>query len=127
MFVKNSEKIAFKDVAITTIKRGIGGRYCNKVCCVVILESITNDAGRNCCTNCDRRFVNLLHQLSFCSWAAPCPAAERRCGCDVRRESLAYVGGDGGSMVFDHEIVFVRLNGLPGRISDHLIISLAKR
>jgi len=64
MFVKNSEKIALKDVAITTIKRGMGGRYGNKVCCVVILESITNDAGRNCCTICDRRFVNLLHQLS---------------------------------------------------------------
>ena len=42
-------------------------------------------------------------------------------------ESLAYVGGGDGSMVLDHEIVFVRLNGLPGRISDHLIISLAKR
>ena len=30
-------------------------------------------------------------------------------------------------MVFDHEIVFERSNGLPGRISDHLIISLAKQ
>lgn len=31
MFVKNSERAALKDVAITTIKRGMGGRYGNKV------------------------------------------------------------------------------------------------
>lgn len=31
VFVKSSEKAAFNDVAINTIKRGMGGRYVNKV------------------------------------------------------------------------------------------------
>lgn len=31
VFVKNTERIALKQVAITTIKRGMGGRYGNKV------------------------------------------------------------------------------------------------
>lgn len=31
VFVKNSERHALKDLAITTIKRGMGGRYGNKV------------------------------------------------------------------------------------------------
>ena len=31
IFVRNSEKAALKDVAITTVKRGMGGRYGNKV------------------------------------------------------------------------------------------------
>lgn len=32
IFVKNTERISLKDVAIATIKRGMGGRYGNKVC-----------------------------------------------------------------------------------------------
>lgn len=31
IFVRNSEKAAVKDVAITTVKRGLGGHYGNKV------------------------------------------------------------------------------------------------
>lgn len=31
IFVKNTERVALKQVAITTIKRGMGGRYGNKV------------------------------------------------------------------------------------------------
>jgi hypothetical protein len=31
MFIKNTERMSLKDVAITTIKRGMGGRYGNKV------------------------------------------------------------------------------------------------
>ena len=33
IFVKNTQKIGLKDVALTTVKRGMGGRYGNKVCC----------------------------------------------------------------------------------------------
>jgi hypothetical protein len=35
IFVKNTERLALQDVAVTTIKRGMGGRYGNKVrsCC----------------------------------------------------------------------------------------------
>ena len=32
IFVKNSERVTLKDMAISTIKRGMGGRYGNKVC-----------------------------------------------------------------------------------------------
>lgn len=32
IFVKNSERVTLKDTAIATIKRGMGGRYGNKVC-----------------------------------------------------------------------------------------------
>lgn len=31
IFVKNTQKIGLKDVALTTVKRGMGGRYGNKV------------------------------------------------------------------------------------------------
>ena len=31
MFIKNSERASLKDAAIATIKRGMGGRYGNKV------------------------------------------------------------------------------------------------
>lgn len=32
IFVKDTQKISLRNVAITTIKRGMGGRYGNKVC-----------------------------------------------------------------------------------------------
>jgi len=32
IFVRSSERETFDDVAITTVKRGMGGRYGNKVC-----------------------------------------------------------------------------------------------
>ncbi|KAI0056643.1 hypothetical protein BV25DRAFT_1831966 [Artomyces pyxidatus] len=32
VFVKNSERLALRDIAINTVKRGMGGRYGNKVC-----------------------------------------------------------------------------------------------
>lgn len=32
IFVKSSERSTFDDVSVTTIKRGMGGRYGNKVC-----------------------------------------------------------------------------------------------
>lgn len=37
IFVKSSQRTAFDDVAVTTIKRGMGGRYGNKVCSLVTL------------------------------------------------------------------------------------------
>ena len=38
VFVKQSEKASLKDIAITTIKRGMGGRYGNKVCQVPVVR-----------------------------------------------------------------------------------------
>lgn len=38
IFVKNTERISLKQVAITTIKRGMGGRYGNKVRCATVRE-----------------------------------------------------------------------------------------
>ena len=41
--VKNSERVTLQDVAVTTVKRGMGGRYGNKVragagCCLVFMS-----------------------------------------------------------------------------------------
>jgi len=40
IFVKNTERISLKDVAVTTIKRGMGGRYGNKVRIPINLPSL---------------------------------------------------------------------------------------
>ena len=39
VFVKNAEKATLRDISITTIKRGMGGRYGNKVSFILICFS----------------------------------------------------------------------------------------
>ena len=39
MFIKSTERTSLKDIAITTIKRGMGGRYGNKVSYILTLST----------------------------------------------------------------------------------------
>lgn len=60
IFVKNAERIALKQVAIATVKRGMGGRYGNKVGVLKYFRCLgTNDmchprVGCYCCSNCHK-------------------------------------------------------------------------
>ncbi|KAH7881837.1 hypothetical protein F5I97DRAFT_1932266 [Phlebopus sp. FC_14] len=104
MFVKNTERISLKDVAITTIKRGMGGRYGNKG---GIVARFVIDDSSICFINChlaagqhhvrqrNADIAALLEQNAVFPMS------------DAIEEPLAYVGGGDGSMVLDHEIVFV--------------------
>lgn len=45
IFVKNAERVALKHVALTTVKRGMGGRYGNKVCSPLVRTGQDADIG----------------------------------------------------------------------------------
>ncbi|KAH9483207.1 putative inositol polyphosphate 5-phosphatase C9G1.10c [Psilocybe cubensis] len=103
IFVKSSERSTFDDVAVTTIKRGMGGRYGNKG--GIVARFVVGDSSI-CFINCHlaagqsavrRRNADIAGMLEE---KAVFPPADH---------SLAYVGGGDGSMVLDHE--FVILNG----------------
>ncbi|KAI6012385.1 Endonuclease/exonuclease/phosphatase [Pisolithus marmoratus] len=106
IFVKNAHRVSVKDVAITTIKRGMGGRYGNKG---AIVARLVVDDSSICFINCHlaagqghvrQRNADVTAMLEEKSLFPPSDAVE---------EYIAYVGGGDGSMVLDHEIVF--LNG----------------
>ena len=89
IFVKNTERISLKHVAITTIKRGMGGRYGNKVSIQeVVFHFLAHFVvvGWNRCEVCHRRHLNMFHQLPSGRWSAPRPTTECRCCCYARRE-----------------------------------------
>ncbi|KAJ3737776.1 DNase I-like protein [Lentinula guzmanii] len=108
VMVKNTEKAAVRDVAINTVKRGMGGRYGNKGLyraefCLVSFIGDSSLCFVNCHLAAGQHAVRarnadaagmLEQQFLF-------PAAE---------EHLAFVGGGDGSMVLYHEIVFVNDN-----------------
>ncbi|PPQ83593.1 hypothetical protein CVT25_006343 [Psilocybe cyanescens] len=103
IFVKSSQRTAFDDVAVTTIKRGMGGRYGNKG--GIVARFVVGDSSI-CFINCHlaagqsavrRRNADIAGML------------EDRAVFPPTEHALAYVGGGDGSMVLDHE--FVILNG----------------
>jgi endonuclease/exonuclease/phosphatase family metal-dependent hydrolase len=106
MFVKNSEKAALKNVAITTIKRGMGGRYGNKG--GIVARFVIGDSSI-CFINC--HLAAGQHHVRQRNADVTAMLEEKSVfpSSDAIEESLAYVGGGDGSMVLDHEIVF--LNG----------------
>lgn len=106
MFVKNSERTALKDVAITTIKRGMGGRYGNKG--GIVARCVIGDSSI-CFINC--HLAAGQHHVRQRNADVTAMLEEKSVfpSSDAIEESLAYVGGGDGSMVLDHEIVF--LNG----------------
>ncbi|KAI5996569.1 hypothetical protein F5J12DRAFT_853067 [Pisolithus orientalis] len=106
IFVKNAQRASVKDVAITTIKRGMGGRYGNKG---AIVARLVVDNSSICFINCHlaagqghvrQRNADVAAVLEEKSLFPPSDAVE---------EYIDFVGGGDGSMVLDHEIVF--LNG----------------
>ncbi|KIJ59776.1 hypothetical protein HYDPIDRAFT_161978 [Hydnomerulius pinastri MD-312] len=106
MFVKNTERISLKDVAITTIKRGMGGRYGNKG---GIVARFVIDDSSICFINCHLAAGQHHVRQRNADVAAFLEENSVFPSSDAIEEPLAYVGGGDGSMVLDHEIVF--LNG----------------
>lgn len=86
IFVKNTERGSLKDLAITTIKRGMGGRYGNKVC--VSTSSLESEpyhlVGWYCRSLCGGGHIHMLYQLSSCRWSKRCSCTERGCDWHVR-------------------------------------------
>ncbi|TFK64185.1 DNase I-like protein [Pluteus cervinus] len=101
VFVKNSAKHAMKDGAITTIKRGMGGRYGNKG--GIIVRLVIDDTSV-CLINCHLAAgQGAVRQRNF----DIAGMLEEKAVFPVGDQPFAYVGGGDGTMVMDHEIVFV--------------------
>ncbi|KAJ3966605.1 Endonuclease/exonuclease/phosphatase [Lentinula raphanica] len=101
VMVKNTEKAAVKDVAINTVKRGMGGRYGNKG---GILSRFLIDDSSLCFVNC--HLAAGQHAVRARN-ADAAGMLEQQLLFPPASEHLAFVGGGDGSMVLDHEIVFV--------------------
>ncbi|CAL1701914.1 unnamed protein product [Somion occarium] len=104
IFVKNTEKISLKQTAITTIKRGMGGRYGNKggiVCRFIVDDSsicLINchlAAGQNHARQRNADIAAILEDKSVFPETI------------MDHDMVAYVNGGDGSMVLDHELVFI--------------------
>ncbi|KAJ3509069.1 hypothetical protein NLJ89_g5412 [Agrocybe chaxingu] len=103
IFVKNTERVTFDDVAVTTIKRGMGGRYGNKG--GIVARFIVGDSSI-CFINCHLAAgQNGVRQRN----ADIAGMLEEKAVFSPSTNTLAYVRGGDGSMVLDHE--FVILNG----------------
>ncbi|KAF8341436.1 DNase I-like protein [Cantharellus anzutake] len=92
VFVKRSERHRIKNSAITTMKRGLGGRYGNKG---AIAARFTIDDSSLCFINSKRRPHRILEDKSV----FPAIALEE--------DGFAFVGGGDGSMILDHETCFL--------------------
>ncbi|KAL4075459.1 Endonuclease/exonuclease/phosphatase [Scleroderma citrinum] len=107
MFVRNAQRASVTDAAIATIKRGMGGRYGNKG---AIVARLVVDDSSLCFINCHLAAgQNHVRQRNADVTAMLEEKSVFPVSDDVDEEPLAYVGGGDGSMVLDHEIVF--LNG----------------
>ncbi|RDX44729.1 DNase I-like protein [Lentinus brumalis] len=103
-FVKASEKQSLKNAALTTVKRGMGGRYGNKG--GIISRFIVDDTSV-CFINChlaagqshvrqrNADAAAIVEDKSLLPDTAPID------------DLVSYVNGGDGSMVLDHELVFI--------------------
>lgn len=106
IFVKNAQRASVKDATITTIKRGMGGRYGNKG---AIVARLMVDDSSICFINCHLAAGQGHVRQRNADVAAILEEKSLFPRSDAVEEYVAYVGGGDGSMVLDHEIVF--LNG----------------
>ncbi|KAK7053763.1 IPPc domain-containing protein [Favolaschia claudopus] len=104
VFVKNTERMSVKDNVITSIKRGMGGRYGNKG--GIITRLVIEDSSI-CFINC--HLAAGQHSTRARNADIAAMLEERSLLPESENEPLAYVGGGDGQMALDHEIVF--LNG----------------
>ncbi|KAG6915670.1 hypothetical protein DXG01_010500 [Tephrocybe rancida] len=103
VFIKNSERErgTIRDVSITHVKRGMGGRYGNKG---GIISRFVLDDSSICLINCHLAAgQNAVRQRN----ADVTAILEGRALFPETHFPFAYVGGGDGSMVLDHEIVVV--------------------
>ncbi|KAF5363758.1 hypothetical protein D9756_001104 [Leucocoprinus leucothites] len=100
IFVKASQRASLDDVAVTTIKRGMGGRYGNKG--AIVARFVIGDSSV-CIINCHLAAgQNAIRRRN----ADAAGILEEKTVFPAGDHSLAYVGGGDGTMVLDHELVF---------------------
>ncbi|KAH9887700.1 DNase I-like protein [Cubamyces lactineus] len=104
VFVKNTEKIRLKHAALTTVKRGMGGRYGNKG--GIIARFVVDDTSV-CFINC--HLAAGQHHVRQRNADAQAIVEDNTLLPEVSPadEIVAYVNGGDGSAVLDHEIVFM--------------------
>ncbi|CAH7665925.1 Endonuclease/exonuclease/phosphatase [Phakopsora pachyrhizi] len=107
VFVKSSERDKMRDIAITTVKTGMKGRYGNKG---AILARFVVDDSSVCFINChlaagqknvrqrNEDLIDILEEKS----GFPDPTIEMNATTGV------FVGGGNGSSILDHEICFLQ-------------------
>ncbi|KAF8430424.1 hypothetical protein L210DRAFT_3651845 [Boletus edulis BED1] len=103
MFVKNTVRPSLKDAAIATVKRGMGGHYGNKG--GIIARFVIDDSSL-CFINCHLAAGQHHVRQRNADVAA---FLEETDVFPAESDEFEFVGGGDGSMVLDHEIVF--LNG----------------
>lgn len=123
IFVRQRQKHLLRDSAMTTVKRGMGGRYGNKVDTLICQKYCGAEAYLHLKGAIVARFVVDDSSLCFinCHLAAGQShtrarnkdvAAILEDGTALPRseiaEALPYVGGGDGTMILDHELCFVR-------------------
>lgn len=107
IFVKSKEVGSLRDVAISTVKRGLGGRYGNKG---AIAARFVIDDSSVCFVNCHlaagQKHVRTRNAdvAAILEDKAAFPVSDA-----AVNEDISYVGGGDGQMVLDHEFSF--LNG----------------
>lgn len=110
VFVRKALDSSLKDVAITTVKRGMNGMYGNKG--AIVARFVVEDSSI-CFINCHLA-AGQGHKR----------ARNRDLGAILEEKSvftasgnvLGYVGGGDGSMISDHEVCFVRSNTQSSRL-----------
>ncbi|KAH8105418.1 Endonuclease/exonuclease/phosphatase [Cristinia sonorae] len=107
IFIKVSERNSLKNIGITTVKRGMGGRYGNKG---GIISRFVIDDSSLCFINCHLAAGQSHVRQRNADVAAMLEDKSLFPATDIMMEDpVAFVNGGDGSMVLDHEIVF--LNG----------------
>ncbi|KAG5643240.1 hypothetical protein DXG03_001289 [Asterophora parasitica] len=101
IFVKTSERGHVRDASITSIKRGMGGRYGNKG--GIVSRFVIEDSSI-CLINCHLAAGQNALRARNADVAA---ILEEKSVFPETHFPFAYVGGGDGTMVLDHEIVFV--------------------
>ncbi|EJF60073.1 DNase I-like protein [Dichomitus squalens] len=101
VLVKNSERTRLKHAALTTVKRGMGGRYGNKG---GIISRFVVDDTSICFINC--HLAAGQHHVRQRN-ADAAAIVEDQSMLPEPDEGAAYVNGGDGTMVLDHELVFM--------------------
>ncbi|EMD31787.1 hypothetical protein CERSUDRAFT_127167 [Gelatoporia subvermispora B] len=104
IFVKNAERNLLKHVAITTVKRGMGGRYGNKG--GIVARFVVDDTSV-CFINCHLAAGQHHVRQRNADIAAILEDKTVLPESEAVDEALAYVNGGNGSMVLDHEVIYV--------------------
>ncbi|KAM6489314.1 DNase I-like protein [Amanita muscaria] len=101
VFIKATERFLLRDVAVTSVKRGMGGRYGNKG--AIVARFILGDSSI-CMVNCHLAAGQNAVRRRNADFAA---ILEEKSVFPPTEHPMAYGGGGDGTMILDHEIVFV--------------------